>query len=98
LWHSIHGLYDFIVNDLFRVSLVENEIELSIRATSAHRDIEDRFARVFFDGAFDRQDIQLISALLFASMPALHYDKPQRQLAMYARSLQLFDEAFGCFS
>jgi len=31
---------------------------------------------------------------LFASMPALHYDTPRRQLAMYARAMQLFDEAF----
>lgn len=93
LWHSVHGLYDFIVNDLFRVSVDGNRVELSIRATSAHREIEDRFARVFFP-AYDRREIQLIAALLFASMPALHYDKPQRQLAMYARSLQLLDEYF----
>lgn len=94
LWHSIHGLYDFIVNDLFRVSLDGTRIELSIRATTAHREIEERFAAVFFD-SFDRREIQLITALLFASMPALHYDKPQRQLAMYARALQLFDQTFS---
>ena len=91
LWHSVHGLYDFITNDLFRVALDGNRVELSIRATSAHREIEDRFSTVFFP-LYDRREIQLISALLFASMPALHYDKPQRQLAMYARALQLFDE------
>lgn len=95
LWHSVHGLYDFIVNDLFRVSLAGTHIELSIRGTSAHRDIEDRFARVFFGASFEPREVQLISALLFASMPALHYDNPQRQLAMYARALQLFDEYFS---
>lgn len=91
----MHGLYDFIVNDLFRVSLTGTRVELSIRAGSAHREIEERFARVFFAAGFDRRDIQLIAALLFASMPALHYDKPQRQLAMYARALQLFAECFS---
>lgn len=95
LWHSVHGLYDFIINDLFRVSLDGTTIELSIRATAAHREIEERFAGVFFQRGFRRREIQLISALLFASMPALHYDQPQRQLAMYARSLQLFDEYFA---
>ncbi len=94
LWHSVHGLYDFIVNDLFRVSLDGTTIELSFRETEAHRAIEARFASVFFP-AYDRREIQLISALLFASMPALHYDKPQRQLAMYVRALQLFDEVFS---
>ena len=95
LWHSVHGLYDFITNDLFRVSLDGNKVDLSIRATAAHREIEDRFARVFFngDGGFLRRDVTFIAGLLFASMPALHYDKPQRQLAMYARALQLFDES-----
>lgn len=96
LWHSVHGLYDFITNDLFRVSIDGTRVDLSIRATTAHREIEGRFAGVFFQGehAHDRRDVQLITALLFASMPALHYDKPQRQLAMYARALQLFDEYF----
>lgn len=95
LWHSIHGLYDFIANDLFRVSLHGTTIELSVRATAAHKEIESRFASVFFRDAGERRDVQLITALLFASMPALHYDKPQRQLAMYARALQLFGEFFA---
>jgi NDP-sugar pyrophosphorylase family protein len=94
LWHSVHGLYDFITNDLFRVFVEGTHIELSIRASAAHREIEKRFADVFFDGVYDRHEVQLITALLFASMPALHYDKPQRQLAMYTRALQLFDEYF----
>jgi aminoglycoside phosphotransferase (APT) family kinase protein len=99
LWHSVHGLYDFITNDLFRVSLEGTKIELSIRASAAHREIEERFARVFFaangHAAFERRDATFIAGLLFASMPALHYDRPQRQLAMYARALQLFDECFA---
>jgi hypothetical protein len=92
LWHSVHGLYDFIVNDLFRVSLDGTAVDLSIRGTTSHRDIEGRFARVFFDH-YDRKEIGLIAGLLFASMPALHYDQPERQLAMYARSLQLLADA-----
>lgn len=97
LWHSVHGLYDFIVNDLFRVALHHDRAELMIRSTPAHRDIEQRFEHVFFadNAAHSRRDIGLITALLFASMPALHDDKPARQLAMYLRSLQLFDDHFG---
>jgi dTDP-glucose pyrophosphorylase len=95
LWHSVHGLYDFITNDLFQVSLQGTDIKLEIRATTAHRQIEDRFVRVFFSSTWDQREVQLITALLFASMPALHYDRPQRQLAMYARALQLLDEYFN---
>ncbi|MEO7363254.1 MAG: hypothetical protein ABI120_23170, partial [Gemmatimonadaceae bacterium] len=93
LYHSVHGLYDFIVNDLFRVSIDGTVVDLSIRAGTGHRAIEARFERVFF-ADFDQRDILLMSALLFASMPALHYDYPQRQLAMYVRSLQLLHEYF----
>jgi hypothetical protein len=49
---------------------------------------------VFF-ADFDRREILLITGLLFASMPALHYDAPRRQIAMYARALQLFGEAYS---
>jgi hypothetical protein len=100
LWHSVHGLYDFIVNDLFRASIDGNRVELSIRATPAHREIEARFERVFFEdrsaeSLYPRRDVQLVTALLFASMPALHDDRPARQLAMYVRALQLLDEYFN---
>lgn len=91
LWHSVHGLYDFIANDLFRVRADGLQVELAIRATPAHREIEERFARCFFPHD-DVREVGLITALLFASMPALHYDNPNRQLAMYARSLQLLHE------
>jgi dTDP-glucose pyrophosphorylase len=90
LHHSVHGLYDFITNDLFRVRLEGNRLELDIRSRPSHARIEERFRRVFAPS----RDVQLITGLLFASMPALHYDRPARQLAMYARSLQLLDEAY----
>lgn len=96
LWHSVHGHYDFVVNDLFRATLEGNRAELVIRSTVAHREIEQRFRRVFFedDAVAQQRDIGLITALLFASMPALHDDRPHRQLAMYLRSLQLLDNYF----
>ncbi len=95
LWHSIHGLYDFIVNDLFRVTIDGTAVELSIRATPAQREIEERFRRVFFRDATMQREVELVTALLFASMPALHYDKPAHQAAMYVRALQLLDEHFS---
>ncbi len=123
LYHSIYGLYDFITNDLFHVSVRGREIRLDIRSRPQHEEIRERFEKVFFEERghstfsamsdshaesaggkvecplFDRREILLITGLLFASMPALHYEAPTRQLAMYARALQLFDEAFsGCDS
>ncbi len=94
LYHSVYGLYDFIVNDLFHVSASGREIHLEIRTRPQHELIRRRFEKAFFEH-FDRREILLITGLLFASMPALHYDAPGRQLAMYARALELLDEYFA---
>ena len=68
--------------------------DLDIRYRPQHREIQKRFEKVFFS-EFDRREILLLTGLLFASMPALHYDAPNRQLAMYARALELFAELFS---
>jgi dTDP-glucose pyrophosphorylase len=94
LYHSVFGLYDFITNDLFHVSIDANRIDLNIRSRPQHVQILERFERVFF-ADFDRREITLITGLLFASMPALHYDAPRRQMAMYARALQLFGQVYS---
>nr|MBP9088324.1 hypothetical protein [Kofleriaceae bacterium] len=65
LWHSIHGHYDFVVNNLFRIDIQGLKVSLSIRANNGHRAIEERFARVFFapgangESPYRRRDIQL---------------------------------------
>jgi dTDP-glucose pyrophosphorylase len=91
LWHSVHGLYDFITADMFRVVVDGSRIDLDIRTRPHHQHIREEFADVFYP-TFDRREIALITGLLFASLPPLHFDKPERQLAMYARALQLLDE------
>ena len=94
LYHSIYGLYDFITNDLFHVAIDGGRVNLEIRSRPQHEQIRQRFEKVFF-GQFDRREILLITGLLFASMPALHYDAPRRQIAMYARALELLGEAYA---
>jgi len=94
LWHSVHGHYDFIVNDLFRLEVDGTEVKFEICTRPNHDKIAERFARVFFPG-WGKRDITLIAAFLFASMPPLHEEAPRRQLAMYVRALQLFHEALG---
>ena len=94
LYHSVYGLYDFLINDLFHVSASGDDIRLEIRTRPYHRQIRERFEKVFFP-RFDRREILFLTGLLFASMPALHYDAPSRQVAMYARALELFDEVFS---
>jgi dTDP-glucose pyrophosphorylase len=96
LYHSVYGLYDFITNDLFEVTLDGMNIRLDVRSRPRHGDICSRFENVFFKH-YDRREILLLTGLLFASMPALHYDVPKRQLAMYARAVQLLNEACALY-
>jgi NDP-sugar pyrophosphorylase family protein len=91
LWHSVHGSYDFITADLFSLEVEGLKAELSIRRRPYHDQVRDEFEAVFFE-RFDRREVAFITALLFASLPALHYDHPPRQIAAYLRALQLLDE------
>jgi dTDP-glucose pyrophosphorylase len=93
LFHSVYGLYDFIVNDLFHIEVTGRSITLDIRSRAQHDAIRKAMERAFFP-QFERRDVLLITALIFAGIPALHYEAPRRQLAMYVRSLQLFQEYF----
>lgn len=94
LYHSVHGLYDFLVADLFRVDARGGKVNVDVRARPQHAEIRARFEKVFFQRAgWDRRDVLLVTGLLFASMPALHYDRPDRQVAMAARALELIGDA-----
>lgn len=97
LYHSVHGQYDFLVNDLFSVKLDGLALDLELRTRPAHEKIRERFEKVFFaaGGPFAKRDVAVITALLFASMLPLHDDAPRRQLAMYATALKLLDEVFA---
>jgi|GEM_PF-407835 len=103
LYHSVYGLYDLIVTDLFSASMDGSDsrngtekhydVELKLRSRPYHRELCSRFERLFFE-RFDRTEITLITGLLFVSMGPLHYDAPLRQLAMYARGMSLLTDCF----
>lgn len=97
LYHSVHGQYDFLTNDLFKVKAAGTSLDLELRTRPDHDRIRERFEKVFFGAGtpFDRREVLLMTALLFASMLPLHDDEPRRQLAMYATSLKLLDECFS---
>jgi dTDP-glucose pyrophosphorylase len=92
LWHSVYGLYDFITADLFHLHVDSERIELDIRTRSQHDLVRHTFESVFAQD-FDMSEIRLITALIFLGLPALHEDAPNRQIAFYARGLELLDDA-----
>lgn len=92
LAHSIIGRYDFIVNDLFSVTVTgPGEISLDLPFRADMKPIIDEFEAVFLEPT-KRSELLLITAWLFLSMLPLHSDNPRRQLAMLATGLKIFSE------
>jgi hypothetical protein len=94
LYHSVHGRYDFITADLFSIDVRGDEIDFRVLARPQHDRVRDEFERVFFLD-FDSHEILLLTGLIFASLPALHYDHPKRQLALYVRAVELLHDALS---
>ncbi len=90
LRHSICGLYDFIVNDLFIVNLSNESIEYEVFCQPHHRAVGERFDELI-GSRFDLQQIKLIEGTLFLSMIPLHADNPSRQLMMFCRAIELLN-------
>lgn len=91
LLHSIEGNYDFIIEDMFKVKVVNTTIEYSI--TTERNQIKKLFKDVFKERLKKYRDIQLIEAMLFLSMIPLHSNSLNRQYVMLATGLQLLEEA-----
>jgi dTDP-glucose pyrophosphorylase/aminoglycoside phosphotransferase len=92
LRHSIAGLYDYIVSDLFEVNQSEGSYEMQIFANPIHQEIQKDFDSQVSLSGYNIEEIRFIEGLLFLSMLPLHADRPQRQLAMYLISVQIFNE------
>lgn len=91
LRHSIAGMYDYIVSDLFEISETENGFEGKLFNESSQEELIAEFDSLLVDFGYNPMEIELIEGLLFISMLPLHQDKPQRQKMMYMRGLQLLN-------
>lgn len=95
LWHSVSGMYDFITADKFTLRRIsDTEVDMTIAAGAKSLIVSDAFADVFFS-TWSRKEIDIICGLMLCSIPALHYDHPERQVAMYIRGLQLLNEGIN---
>lgn len=93
LRHSIHGDYDFIVNDLFYVDFNDAyspEINYRIINAPYHDEISDYFDELI-SSEFDLEEIQWIEGMLFLSMIPLHSNSLKRQIVMFAKALEILN-------
>lgn len=93
LAHSVHGGYEWIINDKFILSHTgdysEFEYELLNQQNKSY--IEDLFRTKIFSG-YDMRKINIIQGLIFIGMAARHFDSSRRQLAMYITGVKLLNE------
>jgi len=92
LSHSINGLYDFIINDLFYVDVKNNTINYKIIHREKHLKINELFTSYLQKLNINIDQIQILEAILFLSMIPLHKDTPNRQYVMLATGLQLISK------
>ena len=91
LRHSIVGLYDFIVQGLFKIQENENAFEYKILTTNDYNILEkifDKYTQIF---EFNTREIKFIEGLLFLSMIPLHKDNFERQKVFYLKAIELLN-------
>ena len=92
LRHSVNGLYDFIVADMFQIEGSQGRYEGQLYANGTPAAVGSALDRAIQDNGYDLREIRLIEGLLFISMVPLHQGHPRRQLMMYLTGLSLLNE------
>lgn len=89
--HSLAGLYDATVNNLFICRREGNQLELRLHAPANHRFLLDA-AESLLLGAVPKEERRILTASLFLSMLPLHAEDPARQIALAATGVLLWHE------
>jgi dTDP-glucose pyrophosphorylase len=94
LRHSVSGLYDFIVNDLYVMDYSHNKINIEFPFLNpSYVQVEKYFDKKISD-FWDLRQIKFIEGLLFISMIPLHSENKHRQIAMFSRGITLLNSLF----
>lgn len=95
LAHSIIGKYDFIINDLFAIIKDNNnKFEYLLYDSDRHEQIEELFYNYLDINNYDKNQILVITGLLFISMIPLHSENLNHQKMFYLIAIQLFNKIF----
>ena len=98
LRHSVCGLYDYIVADMFELQQTGGEFVGRVCANGTPKVVALSFDRLIAGLGYDLDDVRFIEGLLFISMLPLHQDHPERQRMMLLTGLSLLNEVFDAHS
>jgi dTDP-glucose pyrophosphorylase len=93
LRHSISGLYDFILADLFTIEEISPGVVIGrVFANETQNTLAQYFDALLAADGYSLNEIRLIEGLLFISMLPYHQDHPTRQKMFYLTGLSLLNE------
>jgi hypothetical protein len=89
--HSLAGLYDATVNNLFSLCVESNHLELRLYAPPNHRFLLEAAEGMLLK-VVPVEERRILTACLFLSMLPLHREDPARQLALAATGVLLWHD------
>ena len=92
LRHSAISKYDFIVSNLFKIKIQDNEIVYTIATNENYKIVKDIFDSYIIMHDYNLDEIKLIETSLFISMLPLHADNLNRQLMLYVTGILKLNE------
>jgi hypothetical protein len=92
--HSLAGLYDATVNNLFTHTMEDNHLELQLYAPPNHGFLMEA-AESLLLGVVPAEERRILTSSLFLSMLPLHREDPARQLALAATGVLLWHDDFS---
>ncbi len=92
LRHSIAGMYDFIVADMFEIETDRETFSGEVFDMQNLLQIIENFDKQLEEANYNLMHIKLIEGLLFISMLPLHQDYPQRQMMMFLTGIVRLNE------
>ncbi|RYY78949.1 MAG: hypothetical protein EOO69_08855 [Moraxellaceae bacterium] len=94
--HSVHGRYDFIINDLFRLEQDGLNFELSMPQSDYLESVQALlFDKIQAHTTYALDELILLESLLFLTMLPLHRDQPKRQIAFLLTGLKLLNAVYA---
>ena len=92
LRHSVAGLYDYVVSDLFQINATVDGFDYSLFEDKKNEHLASYLDNCITTYGYKLRDIKLIEGLLFLSMIPYHVDHRERQYMMYAKSIEILND------
>lgn len=88
--HSINGYYDFIVNGLYRLENNGTVLNYDFYESS-QEEAKKLFDELIYDMSFDKDEINMLTGLLFLTMIPLHSENRDNQTMQFIKACEFLE-------